>query len=809
VTRDGRSGDWAESPAPRRSGRHSRPPQDDGGAGRAAPDPYAQSGPYPAQGPYADPDPLAATGSNGQTGPYAPAGSAGARGRHGGGASYPPFGSDAGPVPYGGQQAPGAGTGPQPEAQGRRGRYDDLGGYAGTGPHSPPGAYDRANPSYGRPGPGTQPVSTPRRDPRHGGVPPRGSDPLRPDDPYGRDPLTSRDPRAPRGSYDGQDSLAGRGPVPGGDRRPRGDSLTGRDPLSGTDPRYGQSPPGRADGYPQRDGRAPRGPNMGQERYAPSGGQAYGPPGPNPGTSPHGGGRRQRRHGDPAGLGEQNGYRGTGSYGPPDGGAPGYGRRDARGQGGFGDEQHVHDPAPQPGAGDGRPFRWQPPPDSSRPRASDFASGPDQEPPQRAPGDWDSGTEPRGPAGRRRRRDDSRDGFAEPGLGPAGREARQDEEDEPAQWEDPPGRDGFVPGFGDRQDSRRGRARRPGRRVGRAVAPVLAMFIALVVLAGLGFGGYKIYQHFQSPDYSGSGFGAVTVQVLAGDTAESLAPRLVADGVVASTSSFVSAVKQSPDPTGLQPGFFRLHKHMKASLAYALLLNPKSRIQDLVTIPEGLRLTQILSKLEAVKSPIPASAYAKAIKDTSALGLPSYANGKLEGYLFPATYPITPGMTATSVLQAMVTRFGQEATSVNLTSAAKAVHLNAGQVITVASILEAEGGSPSYYSRVAEVIYNRLAAHWHLGLDSTVNYALHRFGISLTVSQLAVNSPYNTFTHFGLPPGPIDSPGDAAIQAALHPAHGNYMYFVTVNLKTGLTLFTNSASVFDHDVAICRANKAC
>jgi UPF0755 protein len=810
VTRDGRSGDWAESPPPRRSGRHSRPPQDDGGAGRAAPDPYAQSGPYPARGPYADPDPLAATGSNGQTGPYAPAGSAGVRGRHGGGASYPPPGPGAGPAPYAGQQGPGAGAGPgrQAEGQSRRGRYDDPDGYAGTGPHSPSAGYGRTDPGYGTPGPGSQPLSPPGRDARHS-VPPRGSDPLRPDDAYGTDPLSRRDPGAARGSYDGRDSLAGRGPVSGAERRPRRDSPPGGDPLSGTGPRYGQSPSGRTDGYPQRDARAPRGQYPGQERYAPSGGQAYGPPGANPGALPDGGGRRQRRHGDPAGPGGQNGYRGTDSYGSPDGAAAAYGPRDARGQSGLGDEQHVHDPPPQPGAGDGGAFRWQPPPDSSRPRASGYPSVPDHEPPQRAPGDWDPGAEPRGPAGRRRRRDDSGAGFAEPGAGPGGREAWQDEEDEPAQWDEPPGRDGLIPGFGDRQDARRGRARRPGRRVGRAMAPALALLIALVVLAGLGFGGYKIYQHFQSPDYAGSGFGDVTVQVLAGDTAESLAPRLVSDGVVASTSSFVSAVKHSSDPTGLQPGFFRLHKHMKASLAYALLLNPKSRIQELITIPEGLRLTQILSKLEAVKSHIPSSAYAKAIKDTSALGLPSYANGKLEGYLFPATYPITPGMTATSVLQAMVTRFNQEAASVNLTSAAKAVHLTPGQVIIVASILEAEGGSPSYYSRVAEVIYNRLAAHWHLGLDSTVNYALHRFGISLTVSQLAVNSPYNTFTHFGLPPGPIDSPGDAAIQAALHPAHGNYMYFVTVNLKTGLTLFTNSASVFDHDVAICRANKAC
>jgi UPF0755 protein len=344
--------------------------------------------------------------------------------------------------------------------------------------------------------------------------------------------------------------------------------------------------------------------------------------------------------------------------------------------------------------------------------------------------------------------------------------------------------------------------------VGRALAPTVAMLVALVVLIALGFGGYKIYQHFQSPDYSGPGFGEVTVQVNPGDTAESLAPRLVQLGVVASTSSFVSAVKQSPDPTGLQPGFFRLHKHMNAALAYKLLLNPDSRIQSVVVVPEGLRLTQILARLEATKSPIPASAYAKAVRDTAALGLPSYARGNPEGYLFPATYDITPGMNATSVLQAMVARFDQEATSVNLASAAAAIHRTPAEIITIASLLQVEGGTSKYFGLVAEVIYNRLNAHWKLGLQSTVNYALHLNRTSLTQSQLAVDSPYNTYIHTGLPPGPIDSPGDAAIQAALHPAHGNYTYFVTVN-KAGLTEFTNSAAVFHELEAECQRNGVC
>jgi UPF0755 protein len=418
------------------------------------------------------------------------------------------------------------------------------------------------------------------------------------------------------------------------------------------------------------------------------------------------------------------------------------------------------------------------------------------------------GPMPPGPA----RPGPARPGPARPGPArPGARQRGADQRDEPQDWDDAPqarpgggnGGGGLVPGFGD-SGSGRGRGGRKRRRVGRVLAPMLA----LVLLVVLGIGGYKIYRHFQSPDFTGPGTGDVTVQVLNGDTATSLAPRLVKAGVVASTKSFVSAAKDSKNPAGLQPGFFRLHHHMNSALAYALLLNPKARIQSVVAIPEGLRETQILTTLEQ-KTGTSASAFAKALTDTSALGLPSYANGKAEGYLFPATYNFNPGTSALSMLQTMVARYNQEATSINITAAAKTAQLTPNQVITVASILEAEAGAPKYYADVAEVIYNRLNDGMFLGLDSTVNYALHRFGVSLTTTQLHVNSPYNTFIHKGLPPGPIDSPGNAAIEAALHPAHGPLLYFVTVNIKTGLTKFATTAAGFQQLENECNQNNSC
>jgi UPF0755 protein len=282
--------------------------------------------------------------------------------------------------------------------------------------------------------------------------------------------------------------------------------------------------------------------------------------------------------------------------------------------------------------------------------------------------------------------------------------------------------------------------------------------------------------------------------------------RLQQAGVVESARAFQNAAKASGQGSSLEPGYYRMHRHMAAALAFALLLKPSSRVQARITIPEGQRLSQIIAELGQATGNL--SGYQQAIKDVTALNLPSFAKGNPEGYLFPATYDIQPNTTPTKVLQAMVTRFGVEAASVSLPSAAAHAQLTEDQVIVVASLIQAEGRNPADFPKIAEVIYNRLNSGIKLQLDSTVMYALHAYGIRASSAQVRVRSPYNTYQHTGLPPGPIDSPGDVAIQAALHPAHGNLLYFVTVDPKTGLTKFTSSFTVAQQYQAELSANLA-
>jgi UPF0755 protein len=339
-------------------------------------------------------------------------------------------------------------------------------------------------------------------------------------------------------------------------------------------------------------------------------------------------------------------------------------------------------------------------------------------------------------------------------------------------------------------------SKRPRRRGFRWIAPWAATLIILIPLAVAGAYGYSFIKGKYYPaDYSGAGTGYVLVQVHSGDTPTSLGPELQKLGVVASARAFVLAVEHSSEQNGLLPGFYRMRRHMQASLAYALLLDPKNLVLVTVTIPEGWRLGQIVAWLGA-KSGISASAYDTVLKDPAQLDLPSYAKGNPEGYLFPATYEVEPHETALDVLAGMVQRFDQEAASVNLPQAASRAHLTPDQVIIMASLVQAEGRRLSDYPKIARVIYNRLAQGIPLQLDSTVLFGLNTYGIIASDQQLTSMSPYNTYRYTGLTPGPIDNPGDAAIQAVLHPASGSWLYFVTVDPKTGETLFTSSEAQF-------------
>jgi UPF0755 protein len=335
--------------------------------------------------------------------------------------------------------------------------------------------------------------------------------------------------------------------------------------------------------------------------------------------------------------------------------------------------------------------------------------------------------------------------------------------------------------------------------------------IALLILAVLAAAGYyavttgveKVKDHFSSAaDYPGPGSGEVSFEVKPGDSITVMGRGLKDAGVVASVDAFISAASGNPKSSSIQAGFYSLRKQMKASDVVAVLVDPANIVTTAVTVPEGLRAQDVVALL-VKKTGFKKAEFEAALKDPKALGLPAYADGNPEGYLFPATYSFGPKEKPADMLHDMVVRWQQAATDNDLEAGAESLGYTPQQIMTVASLIEAEGRG-KYRTKIARVIYNRLEIDPNptagfLQIDASVNYALGRTGSTVITDadkQSVADSPYNTYTQKGLPPTPIEAPGDDSIQAALHPADGPWFFYVTVNLKTGETKFTDSYAEF-------------
>jgi UPF0755 protein len=367
-----------------------------------------------------------------------------------------------------------------------------------------------------------------------------------------------------------------------------------------------------------------------------------------------------------------------------------------------------------------------------------------------------------------------------------------------------------------------------GRRAQRSHRRGPGCLIALVVLAllaGVAYWGVttgidKVKDQFSSADdYPGPGSGDVSFEVKPGDSVAEMGRGLKEAGIVASVEAFIGAAGDNPQSSAIQPGFYPLMKEMKASDVVTILVDPANLVTTSVVIPEGFTVKQIVERL-AKETDFEQADFEAALKDAQALGLPADAEGNPEGYLFPATYQFGPDEKPADMLHDMVARWQQSATDNDLEAGAQALGYTPHEMMTIASLIEAEGRG-KYRTKISRVIYNRLEnpdnglTNGLLEIDATVNYALGRddIGLGLTEDDLQVDSPYNTRKYPGLPPGPIDSPGDDAIKAALHPADGPWLWYVTVNLKTGETKFTDDYDTFNQYkqeyLTYCETSDAC
>ena len=344
------------------------------------------------------------------------------------------------------------------------------------------------------------------------------------------------------------------------------------------------------------------------------------------------------------------------------------------------------------------------------------------------------------------------------------------------------------------QAARRERRRRRQRRSATVLVLTLALFggAAYVVL---GLARPVVEGFFESDDYPGPGAGTVEVQIEAGDTGRAIGQTLQEADVVKTADAFVDVASEDPRAASIQPGTYHLRSQMTASGALELLLDPASRVSIRAAVPEGLTVDETYQRLmEATGIPVEELERAAA----GDIGLPPESGGNPEGYLFPATYEFEPEVTAPKILSTMVARHVQAMDVVGVPPERRR------EILIKASLIQDEARRPEDFGKVARVIENRLATGMPLQFDSTVNFATGKSGITTTDEDRAIDSPYNTYRYPGLPPGPINSPGQMALEAALNPTSGNWLYFVAVNPDTGETRFAVTAEEHAANVELFR-----
>jgi uncharacterized YceG family protein len=393
-------------------------------------------------------------------------------------------------------------------------------------------------------------------------------------------------------------------------------------------------------------------------------------------------------------------------------------------------------------------------------------------------------------------------------------------------WEPPPPRDDWFDESDDVHDDdahddgdpRMAGAARSGRRHGddggkgrggplgallRHPFRVLGVIVLVIVLL--------FFNAFFQP-FHGDGHGRVAVTIPKGSSVGEVADLLEKKGVisggflVSGSTLFQARVTLAGDRSNLIAGKFVLAKDMSYGDAINALTKepePKEQVKPgivTVTIPEGMSrpLTAQLLKEDGLKGN-----YLKATRKSKFLNPEKYGGKNvksLEGFLYPDTWEFKTSQPISNLVQLQLADFKKKIKKVKM-KYAKSKNLTIFDVVTIASMIEREAGVPKQRKLVASVIYNRLHEGMTLGIDSTIRFATGNYEKPLTESQLESPSPYNTRTHAGLPPGPINSPGLAALNAAAHPAHTDFLFYVNNPNSCNELTFAKTEGEFLADAA--------
>ena len=295
------------------------------------------------------------------------------------------------------------------------------------------------------------------------------------------------------------------------------------------------------------------------------------------------------------------------------------------------------------------------------------------------------------------------------------------------------------------------------------------------------------YQKLTALDYQGPGTGEVVVRIEAGEDGLVIAKKLFEAGVVRDVDSFYRLLLEK-NPI-FYPGSFTLRLQMSNDAALKAVTDQANILSNQVTIPEGYRAFLIFNEISRVTG-IPVDDFWLAAENLAAYGIPEEAP-TIEGYLFPDTYSFDLEATAEEIIGIMVARMEKALTDAGVAKA------DWHRVLTLASITQREAKQDPDFYKVARVFANRLEIGMPLETDPTITYSYDGTDMSEVSREEQITYGYNTYIIDGLPPGPISSPGELAIDATLNPAAGDWLFFVTINLETGETKF--SRTIAEHE----------
>lgn len=375
------------------------------------------------------------------------------------------------------------------------------------------------------------------------------------------------------------------------------------------------------------------------------------------------------------------------------------------------------------------------------------------------------------------------------------------------------------PGYIEPPDGAEPDGRTGGKRRRRKPLRWVAALAVMALIGGAAW--FGIDKMFGYDDYEGDGSSDVLIQIADGDSTNAIGNTLTKDGVVASAKAFVKASANNSKVLTLQPGYYVLKAKMSGAAAVAMLTRPSARVGvlqvkagtqlDDVTQPDGSvtpGVFSLLSKascatLDGKNTCVSTDDLRKSAQaaDLAAMGAPDWAAAaestntdprRIEGLVAPGVYDVKPGWNADELLSFVLRSSAEKMQAAGLVSGVNVESQNAYQVLIIASLIEREAVKQDF-GKISRVIYNRLASTnmKKLQLDSTVNYLLDRPVITTTDADRGRPDPYNTYFTPGLPPTPISSPSPEAIQAALQPTDGSWMYFVKCETN-GLSCFATT-----------------